>query len=157
MARREIVRDPALQAGVLRRDRDALADAYAEFGAAVWLAARRGGSERSAGDVTEAVFVSFWRDPDQYDGSCSLGSWLVGMAETLAHAAAVPPDASDTNHALAALPSEACLAIAMAQRGATCDQIAAALHTDAASVQRLMRQGLLRVSGAVRSGSDQAA
>jgi hypothetical protein len=151
MANGEVPRDPALHVGALHRDRTALADAYDAYGPAVWLAARRHGTEHDAHETTRAVFVELGRDPDRYDDRGSLGARLVARAEMHARATHAALDVDGPRRAPAALTNDACLAITMAQRGSTCAEIAVALRTDPATVQRWMREGLGRVAAVMAS------
>jgi hypothetical protein len=151
MANGEVPRGPALDAGALRRDSTALADAYDAYGPAVWLAARRHGTEHDAHETTRAVFVELGRAPDRYDRNESLGTRLVARAETHARATDAAPDLGGPRRAPATLTNDACLAITMAQRGSTCAEIAVALRTNAATVQLWMREGLGLVSSVMRS------
>jgi RNA polymerase sigma-70 factor, ECF subfamily len=74
--------DAALGAGVVRRDPDALAEAYRRHGGTVWALARRVVRDRQlAEEVVQTVFTDLWAAPERFDPARgSLRSWLLTQA-----------------------------------------------------------------------------
>jgi RNA polymerase sigma-70 factor, ECF subfamily len=74
--------DALLTARLCAGDDDALAEAFDQFGAAVYgAAARIVGPTTTAQDVVQEVFVQLWSRPDRYDPDAGpLGAYLVMLA-----------------------------------------------------------------------------
>lgn len=75
---RPVVSDAELLRRVADEDRDAVADAYARFGALVHtIALRSVGGHHDAEDITQQVFVALWKARHSLDPeSGSLAGWL---------------------------------------------------------------------------------
>ena len=74
--------DPALVAGVARREEPALAEIYRRYGSAVWALARRVTNDNQAAEeVSQTVFLNLWTAPGRFDPQRgSLRSWLLAQA-----------------------------------------------------------------------------
>ncbi|MEV5890720.1 RNA polymerase sigma factor [Nonomuraea fuscirosea] len=74
--------DMDLCARLTAGDLDALAEAYDLHGSYVFgVAAKVTGSQASAEEITQNVFVALWESPQTYDpGLGSLRGWLVSRA-----------------------------------------------------------------------------
>jgi RNA polymerase sigma-70 factor (ECF subfamily) len=74
--------DERVAAGLIRGEEDALASAYARYGALVRTLARRSlGDSAEAEDVTQLVFLAAWRGRAGYRPERgTLGAWLTGIA-----------------------------------------------------------------------------
>jgi RNA polymerase sigma-70 factor (ECF subfamily) len=151
--------DAALAIGIARRSLASLAEVYARHGGSVYGLASRVCGQAHAHEVTEAVFLELWRDPERFDPACTpLRSHLVAQAHRRAAelcrtartgAANDEPDVfvdDDTFIAGWPLAESERGAIMLAYLGAhTYHEIAGILDVPQATVARWIRSGLDRL------------